>query len=91
MIKGKQCTVAWYVDDAKISHDDPEVVTMIINKLEEQFGKMTVTRGRKHIFSGHEHQVHRRGYRGNRGYEEILAGGDRRMRPRPTTPGKYTS
>ena len=52
MIKGKQCTVAWYVDDAKISHEDPEVVTMIINKLEEQFGKMTVTRGREHVFLG---------------------------------------
>jgi hypothetical protein len=52
MIKGKQCMVAWYVDDAKISHEDPEVVTMIINKLEEQFGKMTVTRGSEHVFLG---------------------------------------
>jgi len=52
MINGKQCTVAWYVDDNKISHEDPEVVTDVINKIEERFGKMTVTRGKEHIFLG---------------------------------------
>jgi hypothetical protein len=51
-INGKQCTIAWYVDDTKISHVDPEVVTMIINKLEAAFGKMTVTRGSSHVFLG---------------------------------------
>ena len=34
MIQGKQCTIAWYVDNNKISHKDPEVVTMIIYKIE---------------------------------------------------------
>ena len=29
MIDGKQCTIAWYVDDMKISHVDPNVVTNI--------------------------------------------------------------
>jgi hypothetical protein len=43
-IKGKQCTVAWYVDDNKISHVDDTVVT--------EFGKMTVTRGKHHVFLG---------------------------------------
>lgn len=34
-IQGKQCTIAWYMDVMKISHEDPDVVTMmIINKLE---------------------------------------------------------
>ena len=51
-IEGKQCTIAWYVDDNKISHENPEVVTMIIEKLEERFGKMTVTRGKEHVFLG---------------------------------------
>jgi len=51
-IDGKQCTIAWYVDDNKISHIDPGVVTMIINKIEERFGKMTVTRGKEHVFLG---------------------------------------
>lgn len=40
MIKGKQFTVTWYVDNTKISLENPEVVTIIINKLEERFGKM---------------------------------------------------
>jgi len=51
-IDGKQCTIAWYVDDNKVSHVDPGVVTMIIEKIEERFGKMTVTRGKEHTFLG---------------------------------------
>jgi Reverse transcriptase (RNA-dependent DNA polymerase) len=52
MIDGKQCTIAWYVDDMKISHVDPEVVTNIIEILEGHFDKMTVTRGKEHVFLG---------------------------------------
>jgi len=52
MIDEKQCTVAWYVDDNKISHEDPRVVSMIIDCLEEYFGKVTVTRGKEHVFLG---------------------------------------
>ena len=52
MIKGKQCTIAWYVDDTKISHIDPAVVTSIIKLLENSFDKMTITRGRNHTFLG---------------------------------------
>ena len=50
--KGKQCTIAWYVDDNKISHVDGTVVTDIIEKNEAKFGKMTVTRGKHHVFLG---------------------------------------
>jgi hypothetical protein len=52
IINGKQCTVAWYVDDNKISHVDPKVVTEIIEKIEQRFGKMSVTRGKIHTFLG---------------------------------------
>ena len=52
MIEGKQCTIAWYVDDTKISHISPAVVTNVIEKIEEKFGKMTVSRGTKHTFLG---------------------------------------
>ena len=52
IIEGKQCTIAWYVDDNKISHDDPKVVSDIIKKIELKFGKMTVTRGNEHVFLG---------------------------------------
>jgi hypothetical protein len=51
-INGKQCTIVWYVDDTKISHADPDVVTNIIERIEERFGKMTVKRGPEHIFLG---------------------------------------
>ena len=52
MIEGSQCTVAWYVDDNKISHANPAIVTAIIEKIEEKFDKMTVTRGQEHVFLG---------------------------------------
>jgi hypothetical protein len=51
-INGKQCTIVWYVDDNKISHVDHNVVTEIIAKIEIRFGKVTVTRGKEHIFLG---------------------------------------
>jgi hypothetical protein len=40
LIEGKQCTIAWYVDDTKILHVDPTVVTTIIKKIEERFKKL---------------------------------------------------
>jgi hypothetical protein len=52
MIEGTQCTIIWYVDDNKISHANPAVVSSIIEKIEERFGKMTVTRGKQHTFLG---------------------------------------
>lgn len=52
VISGKQCTIAWYVDDNLISHCDPAVVTEVIELIEARFGKMTVTRGKRHTFLG---------------------------------------
>ena len=52
MVNGKQCTICWHVDDNKISHVKPKVVDEVIAKIEEQFGKMVVTRGEKHNFVG---------------------------------------
>jgi hypothetical protein len=51
-IEASQCTVAWYVDDTKISHVKSTVVTSVIKMIEEKFGKMTVTRGQHHVFLG---------------------------------------
>jgi Reverse transcriptase (RNA-dependent DNA polymerase) len=51
-IHGKQCTIAWYVDDMKVSHVDEAVVTDILQKIENTFGKMTIARGKKHSFLG---------------------------------------
>jgi hypothetical protein len=52
IVDGKQCTIVWYVDDVKISHVDADVVTKVILAIEEKFGKMTVSRGKKHTFLG---------------------------------------
>jgi Reverse transcriptase (RNA-dependent DNA polymerase) len=52
IIDGTQCTIVWYVDDNKISHVKPSVVSMVIKQIEEKFGKMTVTRGNTHVFLG---------------------------------------
>ena len=56
IIKGKQCTIIFHVDDMKISHSDPEVVTRIIDWLKDlyqrlpngEIAKMKVQRG-KHL------------------------------------------
>ena len=46
MINGSQCTIAWYVDDVKISHKSEEVLTDIIKKVENKFGPLSVSRGK---------------------------------------------
>jgi hypothetical protein len=51
-IKGKQCTIAWYLDDNKILHMDSNVVSRVIEKIESKFRKMTVTRRKHHVFLG---------------------------------------
>ena len=52
IINGKQCTVVWYVDDNKISHEEPKVVTEVIDLMKKHFGDLTITRGNKHRFLG---------------------------------------
>ena len=51
-IDGKQCTIAWYVDDNKVSHVEKDVVTNILEMIREYFGDITVCRGQKHVFLG---------------------------------------
>ena len=45
IINNKQCTIVFYVDNNKISHVDPEVVTDVLNILKTHFGDLTITRG----------------------------------------------
>ena len=39
MVNGKQLTIAWHVDDLKLSHMKANVVTNYINNLNEKNGK----------------------------------------------------
>ena len=52
VIDGKQCTILWYVDDNKIFHMNPKVVDHMIKQIEDKFGKITITRGKYHVFVG---------------------------------------
>jgi hypothetical protein len=54
-INGTQCTILWHVDDLKISHVDPNVVTSIIELVSQEFGKeapLTINRGKVHDYLG---------------------------------------
>jgi hypothetical protein len=55
IINGAQCTVVWHVDDVKISHVDPNVVTEVIALFSTEYAKkapLTVTRGKMHEYLG---------------------------------------
>jgi len=52
MINRKQCTISWYVDDAKLSHMDIKVVNVVLDMIKGHFGEIKVTRGKKHNFLG---------------------------------------
>jgi hypothetical protein len=60
-INGKQCTIVWHVDDLKVTHVDPVVVTTILNLLDGKYGQeivggkrapLTITRGTVHDYLG---------------------------------------
>ena len=48
VMNGNQCTIAWNIDDNKISHVSKEVVNSMIKKLESYFREFTVTNGDEH-------------------------------------------
>jgi hypothetical protein len=52
LVNGKQLTIAWFVDDTKISHVDSKVVDWLIEEIEKKHDKMTIYRGKKHTFLG---------------------------------------
>jgi hypothetical protein len=52
MINGKQCTIAWYVDNNKILHEDPSVVMSILEKVKQHFRDLVISRGEEHNLLG---------------------------------------
>ena len=50
MVNGKQIILVWYVDKNKVSHMEETLVEDLIHDLEKHFGKLLVTRGKKHTF-----------------------------------------
>ena len=54
-VRGSQITVVWHVDDMKISHKQPEVVSSFMEYIEKKYGsigKVKVTRGKIHEYLG---------------------------------------
>ena len=51
-INGQQCTICWHVNDLKISHPDPDVVSKIIQILESIYGPISIERGNKLTYLG---------------------------------------
>jgi hypothetical protein len=60
-INGKQCTIVWHVDDLKVSHVDPNVVTTVLESLDAPYGQelvggkrapVTINRGKVHDYLG---------------------------------------
>ena len=48
-INGEQFTICWHVDDLKLSHKSPQVVSNVIQELNKEFGReapLTVKRGK---------------------------------------------
>ena len=50
MINGKQCTIVWYIDDNKFYHVGLNVVTNILEEINNHFGELVISRGDKHEF-----------------------------------------
>ena len=55
MIEGKQCTIAWYINDIKMLHAQQEVLEGLLTSLNEEFSKeapLTVTQRKVHDYLG---------------------------------------
>ena len=52
IINDKQCTITWYVDHLKVSHVDQGVVYEIVQKINDKFGDLSVTKGEHHTYLG---------------------------------------
>ena len=61
VINGKQCTLAWYVDDNILSHSDPKVVDQILRTIESYFLGLVIERGRKLNYLGMELDLYEKG------------------------------
>ena len=51
-VNDKQYTIIWNVDDLKISHIDPDIVSRVLADIDAEYGKITkmnITRGKIQI------------------------------------------
>jgi hypothetical protein len=54
-VNDAQCTIIWHVDDIKVPHVNPNVVTQVLKILDDEYGEISalvVTRGKLHDYLG---------------------------------------
>ena len=83
-------TIVFYVDDNKISHKDPQVVSNVIKESSKYFGELTVSRGAKHDYLGMDIEIKDKlVYVGmKKQIEEALEWGGRQKGCKSSTPAK---
>ena len=55
IIKGKQCTILWHVDDLNMSHVDSDIVSRILSDIDAEYvniAKITITWGKIYNYLG---------------------------------------
>ena len=55
MVNGKQFTIVFHIDDLLLSNKNPNIVTLYIRKLQQEYGSredLTVTSGKIHEYLG---------------------------------------
>ena len=52
IINGKKCKIAQHLDDSKMSHADPKVLTEILQAMKCYFNKIAIRRGENHDLFG---------------------------------------
>jgi hypothetical protein len=64
IIDGHQCTILWHVNDLKISHVKPSVISDTLSQLEKAYGQevpLIITRGKHHEYLGMHLDFSRKG------------------------------
>ena len=52
VIDGKQCAIAWHVDDCLAMHEDQGVLDKIGDMMNDRFGETKINKGNEHTFLG---------------------------------------
>ncbi len=55
IINRKQFTILWHVDDLKLSHEDPNTITEVLQIIDKRYGKVvliTMMHGKVHNYLG---------------------------------------
>eukprot|EP00956_Cyclotella_meneghiniana_P028301 scaffold65295_cov71-Cyclotella_meneghiniana.AAC.14 len=62
MVNGKQLTVAWHVDDLKVSHEEMPVIDELVKYLADKYGEnLAVHKGDVHDYLGVDHDYSEKG------------------------------